>query len=216
MSEADKSDGSVKRPAGSVSLTKYLAHGGGIELFRAYVDRRNADQQANLKRKAEIIEALNANTGVPFDVFDRLTSELTMLQILEELDPVINDLRRFCANSGPGNDQLPNLRSALRIGDGRAPSDSETHERKWAVQQRWIDAYLAMQESGDHRSQNDIAKDIAKEFGVSTRKVIGDWAEKKLADPLQVSRDEHGRGDAQRWCGHCECGGGLPPSPAER
>ncbi|CAG2136051.1 hypothetical protein [Cupriavidus numazuensis] len=187
---SEKDEGAQDRPAGSAALTKYRAHGGGIELFRAYIDRRKADQQANLQRKTEVIEALNptGGTGIPVDAFERLTSELTMLQILEELDPVIKDLLRFCMNPGLGGDQLPNLRSALRIGgDGHAPSDSEQAERKWAVQERWIGAYLTMQETGIYRSQNDIARDIAKALGVSQRTAINHWTDKKLAEPWQAS-----------------------------
>ena len=166
-----------------LALGRYMGHGGGIELFRAYVGQRRAVRQAKEQRKSEIIKAMEA--GLSPEAFEQAASELLEMRILEELDPVIEDLLKFCKNPGQKDDQLPNIRSALRIGVRRAPSDSEKAERKWAIQQRWIDAYLAMQETGAVRSENSIADEIAKDFGVTRRTAINHWNDKKKAEPWQ-------------------------------
>ena len=188
MSEKKDIPDLLNRPAGAISLSKYRAHGGGIELFRAFVERRIADRQANLDRKAQVIATITpkAGVGVPVDVFERARAELTALQILEEMDPIIKDLLKFCESAYPQDDQLPQLRSALRIGNQHAPDDSRKIDKKWAIQQRWIDHYLAMQSARKHVSQNLIARAIAKEFGVSPRTAINHWQEKTRSQTWQL------------------------------
>jgi hypothetical protein len=182
MSEKDNPD-PLNRPAGLVSLAKYMGHGGGMELFRAYVEQRRATRQANSDRKAEIIQAMSS--GLSIEASRQADGDLLEIRILEELDPVIEDLLKVCAGKTQGNERLVELHSALRIGDGRAPSDSTQTEYKWAMQQRWIDAYLIMQETGIFRSENSIADEIAADFGVSRSTAINHWREKKKAQPWQ-------------------------------
>jgi hypothetical protein len=153
-----------RRPAGAVSLPKYRAHGGGMELFRAYVERRNADQQASLNRKAEIIATMTPEAGcnVPIDAFERAGSELVMIQILEEMDPIIQELLGFCENQPEGKNELSELRFLLKINDGHDPLASSQTERQWEIEQRWIAAYLQMQDSNEYRPENQLSKQIAE------------------------------------------------------
>lgn len=183
-----------RRPAGGDSLTKYRAHGSGIELFRAYVERRRADKATNLERKRQVLATLTPSPGcgVSSEAYEQAASELVVIQILEELDPVIKDLLKFCTTTKKysQDEQLVQLRAALRIGDTKAPDDAARIERKWKVQQAWIDAYLEMQKSLKFRSQNAIAKEIANECGVSQSSAIQHWNAFKKTLPHQASWTE--------------------------
>ncbi|MFM0031190.1 hypothetical protein PQR70_33740 [Paraburkholderia madseniana] len=163
-----------------------------MELFRAYVERRSADHQANLDRKAEIIATITPEAGcvVPIDVFERAGSELAMIQILEELDPIIQDLLGFCENQPEGKNQLSELRLLLKIDDGRAPRDSAQIERQWQIEQRWVEAYLEMQDSKEYRSEDLLSKQIAEglpaAIQIGPRQVLNHWKDKKKREPWQA------------------------------
>lgn len=174
-------------PAGSVALTKYRAHGGGVELFRAYAERRAADYQRNKEAEKRINDRLSnfGKTGIPIREFEELCTERLRLQILEELDPIVGDILAFCESETEGDQQLRVLREALRIDRGHSPYDSALAEKRWEIEQRWIGAYLSMQDSLTYRSENDIAKEIANLAGVSQRTAINYWSDKKNREPWQ-------------------------------
>lgn len=126
--------------------------------------------------------------GVPIDVFEAVSSELVMIQILEELDPIINDLLRFCEQPKRDDvDPAVQLNSALRIGKHHAPNDSFNVETRWAIEQKWIDAYLAMQDGGDHKSVDKIAQEIAKSMSITKETARNHWNAKKKREPWQAN-----------------------------
>ncbi len=155
-----------------------------MELFRAYTERRNADKQENDSHLFELIKEIEG--GTTLDRFAAVANELVMLNILNELDPVIADLLKFCNNSGPGSEQLVNLRSALRIGKGHAPSDSAAEMLKREVQAQWIAAYNEMEAEVVHISENCIADKVAKATGVSRATAISHWRALKSIAPSQA------------------------------
>ena len=176
---------SDNRP-GRDALIKYRAHGGGIELFRAYVERRAADKDCNQEKHAKLLHRLNGSNGVPFKEFEEIGTDLLRLQILDELDPIIRDLLTFCDNQPKVDDQLVNLRSALRIGKGHAPIDSSRAEIRWKIELWWINAFLQMGDTNIYRSENDIAEDIVNVFGVSKSTAFNHWRDKKEREPWQA------------------------------
>ena len=95
-----------------------------------------------------------------------------------DLDPIIQELRRFCENHPEGKDQLSDLRLALKIGDRHAPDDSASIERRWQIEQRWIAAYLHMQDSKEYPSENKIATQIGDSMKVSSRTALNHWKER--------------------------------------
>lgn len=176
---------SLRDQDGRKALDKYLAHGGGIDLFRAYVERRDADRQTNAKIYAETLKRMESPSGLPSEEFECASLTILRHRILEELDPVIKDILKFCENQPPVDDQLPNLRSALRIGKGHAPIDSIRIKIKWEVQQRWIAAYMTMQDTRVYVSANKLAANIANETGISAATAINHWNEKLASEPWQ-------------------------------
>ena len=172
-------------PPGHDALTKYRAHGGGTELFRAYVERRAADKDCNQEKHAELLRRLNGPHGIPIKEFEEAGTDLLRLQILDELDPIIRDLLTFCENQPKVDDQLVNLRRALRIGKGHAPIDSSMAEIRWEIQRRWINAFLEMQDTRHFVSENQMAKQISKALGVSVSTAVNHWREKKVVEPWQ-------------------------------
>ena len=170
---------------GHDALTKYRAHGGGIELFRAYVQRRAVDKECNQEKHTELLQRLNSSNGIPFKEFEEAITDLLRLQILDELDPIIRDLLTFCENQPIVDDQLVNLRSALRIGKGRAPIDSSRAEIRWEIELRWINAFLEMQDTKHFVSENQMAKQISKALSVSVSTAVNHWREKKAVEPWQ-------------------------------
>ena len=178
---------SLNEQPGRIALTKYRVHGGGVELFRAYVQRREADKQVNRQRR-ELFEGRlpTPNKGVSHKEFDEAATELLWMDILDELDPIIQDLLKFCEKQIPVDDQLPNLRSALRIGKGYAPSDSLLPETRWRIEQRWVDAYLKMSRDGEYFSETKIKADIASCEGVSESTALNHWKALKKREPWQA------------------------------
>ncbi len=160
---------------GHTDLTKYKSenHRGGIALFRAYIKHREANQKNYDQRKKALIK--NCESGLALDEFEKNLAEVLLLNILEELDPIIRDLLTFCKNPGKPDDQLPNLRSALRIGKGHSPYDSDLKEKQWEVEMCWITAYLTMQDDRIYRSQSKIADEICQKLGVSKSTAIKHW-----------------------------------------
>lgn len=158
---------------------------GAIELFRAYVEHREATKTEDRQRAEAILTSLD---GLSLNVLDKQLSELLRLQILEALDPIIRGLLDFCENQPEGKNQLSELRLLLQIDQGRGPNDNKDTQRRWAIEQLWIDAYLKMQETGQFRSENEIANDIARQMSVSSRTAKNHWdsMRKREKVPLQA------------------------------
>lgn len=169
---------------------KYRAHKGGIELFRAYTERRTADKERNEERERQIMERLNTPfIGIPFNEHEELTRELLQMHIMKELDPVIQDLLKICESQlkpTPPNELLVKLRNTLRIGLGHAPSDSARAEKQWEIEGLWIKAYLDMETTRIFRSESAIAEEIAKAVGMSKATVINCWNDLKEREPQQL------------------------------
>jgi hypothetical protein len=170
--------------AGRVALREYQLHGGGIALFQAYLERRKADEEVNETRRSELLTEVK--NGLLHERFNANLRELMMLKILSELDPVITDLLTFCKRPGAGADQLVNVRSALRIGKGHAPSDSEGAMRRQDVQRHWISAYCKMEMNSVFRSENSIADEVSANLGVSRATAINHWRQLKDSEPGQA------------------------------
>lgn len=169
---------------GRLALQRYQMHHGGMALFQAYIERRSADKQGNETHRAALVKEVES--GTTLERHQAKGRELLMLQILSELDPVITDLMTFCKAPGLGADQLVNVRSALRIGKGHAPSDSKTAVRNWALWAEWIAAYGQMELDKIFISEGAIAKKIATKFGVSRSTAINHWKELKISEPGQA------------------------------
>lgn len=169
---------------GGFDLSRFQTHGGGIALFLAYVARRKADAKSNANRRAVLIQ--ESESGAGWDRHHVIADELLMLQILAELDPLVSDLVTFCNAPGPVCDQLVNLRSALRIGKGHAPSDSAVAVRVWAICTEWVKAYGQMESDKIFLSENAIAEKIAQKIKVSRSTAINHWRELKTSQPAQA------------------------------
>ena len=181
---------SIFNQPGRVALDQYLGHKSGIDLFRAYVQRREADKIKTKNKISELIKRMEA--GIPISEFDEAISEVLHYRILEELDFVVQDLLRCCENSQTDKDaQLVNLNSALRIGKHHSPHDAELAKKRWECVQGWIDAYLRMQETQQYESQSSIAKQLAASLGISKTTAINYWVDKMTCEPIQKHwRDE--------------------------
>ena len=136
-------DGPVDEP-GAAALTRYRARRNGADLFAAYAERRRADRAAVDARLAEIARTVEAGTAPA--AFAALNQEAISLRILGELDAVVDDLLTFCRSPGKPDDQLVNLRSALRIGRGHTPEDGQRESRSEQIMAKWIESYLLMEE----------------------------------------------------------------------
>ncbi|MFK4442885.1 hypothetical protein ABH944_002994 [Caballeronia udeis] len=156
---------------------------GGMELFRAYVEHRAATSARDEQRVHEILASFD---GLALDLVGERRVELLRLQILNELDDILRALLVFCGNQPKGKDQLSELRLLLQIDKGRAPVDNRETQRRWAIEQQWVDAYLAMQDDGEYLSENQIAQQIAKRMSVSSRTAINHWSAKKKREPHQA------------------------------
>lgn len=166
---------SLDEIAGHAALTQYRTHGSGLDLFRAYIGRRNADKQRNEERRLELEARLpGPGLGIPIPEFEDITTDLLRLRILNELDPVIEDILYAIENPVSADGMLADFRKALRIDDGRALNDIETKRRKQLVISLWWRAYEAMPRTG-WRSQRAVADSVATESGVSTRTAINHW-----------------------------------------
>lgn len=175
---------SPKSQAGSDALARYRAHGGGMELFRAYVERREADEDLNREKRSQLEAAFpKAGEGIPVEEFTRLTAELLRMSILDELDPIIRNLLQFCENQPSVDDQLVELRRALRIGKGTAPNESKAKERSWHIEKEWISAYVNMSETREFRSVDAIANEIANAMNISITTAKNYWNKKTRREP---------------------------------
>lgn len=176
---------SLMEQPGRAALDKYLAHKGGIELFRAYIERREHDRKRTQERKSNLLQRMES--GLPTAEWDEISSEFLHYRILEELDAVIGDLLRYCEKPPSGkDDQLVNLRSALRIGKNHSPYDAKLAETRWLCEQGWIDAFLRIAETGKFESQASIAKRLAATFGISKSAAITYWRGKSEREPWQA------------------------------
>lgn len=170
------------RPAGVDEVTAYRTrkqegNESGIDLFRAYVARRNADQSISRERAARLIAQLESESGLSPEAHDAAYAELIMLHILEELDPIMAELVSFCDLPPGKDDQLAALRSALRLGKGRTPADAKRTWQRWRAIPLWIEAYDAMQKTCTNRSDRDIAREIGRKLGVDWRTALRHWEE---------------------------------------
>lgn len=169
-----------ERP-GSQLLTDYHRHSSGIDLFRAYLERRKADHEKNEKWRLSHLD------NIPFADADSVFDANIFLCILDALDPAIQDIVKFCEAPGPVDDQLPNIRSALRIGKHHAPSDSEIEKRKWHIVSLWCQAYIKMESHQDiYKSETALKKEIAAKAEVSESTALNHWKELKKNEPWQA------------------------------
>lgn len=174
-------------PEGSQALKEYLTHGGGAELLRAYVQRREADKENTKTRWEELLGLISVpGTGLPPGQFYDVRREMLWLRILEELDPIIQDLLAFTESETHQDYQLSVMREALRINKGRSPYDNRLAVQRWDVERRWINAYLNMQETSQYRTENVIAKEIAKASGVSIGTASNHWKGLRQREPWQA------------------------------
>ena len=171
---------------GRGALMRYWATHDGIELLRAFAERRKADRLRDEKRVTELMTSLpTPGRGVHSVEFDEVTRELLRLDILSELDAVIADLLKFCADPGDVDDQLPALRQALRIGRGHAPSDTARKDKHVEIERAWIAAYMRMESDGKFRPERVIAEEIAKRTGVVATTAFNCWRALKEREPTQ-------------------------------
>lgn len=168
---------------GHVDLNRYREHGSGVHLFRAYINRRAADEQKNGTRETAIKSKL-AGWKVE-DGYTEDMAESVMLEILKELDPIIRDLLKFCEDPNSADDTLPKLRGVLRIGKGLSPYDVDLDRKEKHGVYLWYRTYVAM-ENGEipFKSMSATAKDIAKELEVSVRTAFNYWERAKRERPL--------------------------------
>jgi hypothetical protein len=135
--------------------------------------------------------------GLPIAEANAARAELIMLHILGDLDQVIRDLLKFCKRPGPEDDQLPNLRSALRIGRGRSTQDVKLFKQRQAAIALWIQSYLDMQnyhslksprkrsKTKFYKSERAIGSEVAAALNIGLRTVLRYWAQFKQQEPHQ-------------------------------
>lgn len=94
---------------GHMDMGRYRKTGSGLHLFRAYIKRREADEQIVEARREKLTSKLQGNLSSwkPSDGYEALTAwqandgyiselgELLMLDILDSLDPIIEELLKF-------------------------------------------------------------------------------------------------------------------------
>jgi hypothetical protein len=154
-------------------------HGGGTDLFLAYLQRRKADRIAAKARQQQLIVEMEQPAGLPIKDANAARAELIMLDILSELDVVIRDLWRFCRHPGEETKQLPKLHAALRSGRGKRALDVARAKKQWAACELWLKAYNTMQKSMQYRSDRSIAKEIATTLKLDWRTVLRYWQQYK-------------------------------------
>lgn len=119
----------------------------------------------------------SGDRGRAYDECETLTTDSLMLAILDEMDAVVKDILKFCESPGKPDDQLPNIRSALRIGNGHAPDDAARRERRRLVIAEWVQSYLAMQDGAPFKTTKVISETIADKFSITPRTVKNHWTE---------------------------------------
>lgn len=170
---------------GHAALTRFRAHGGGMELFRAYVERRAADQQHTQDKQDRLKEQLDSQDGLPMDEFWEALTELLRCNILNELDVVIGDILDFCENQPSGDEQLVALRDALKIGRFHAPIDSRRTETKWQCEMAWIELFRHRQDAGVFMTVDAMATEIANKIGISKTTALNHWEARTSREPWQ-------------------------------
>ena len=167
---------------GGKALEGYKSHGSGVFLLRAYLEAREAVQKKNEARREKLLITLLTATPLQ-DKWNAAIQELIMLSILLKLDLIIRDLLTNCEDPGVGDDQLKALRGALRIGRGRSFHDVAQLSRAERSIGYWVTAYRTMHYTGTLKSERAIAKEIAKELGISPRTAFNYWQKEKKARP---------------------------------
>lgn len=157
---------------GTEDLERYSRLGGGDALLRAYVKRREADRDEIYLRCVKQIEFLQKEPATSVEREATLKS-LMMEFILAKLDPVIQDLLKFCEAPGPKDKQLEALRRALRINRGQSPADIRSARRRERALHRWSVAYREMARTSVLRSDRSIAREIAKKLRITPRAAWG-------------------------------------------
>lgn len=170
---------------GHKELGQYIVSNSGIHLFKAYIERRNADKAGEDKRTKELRDRLGeigAQNGMPTGAFEEVITELLRIQILDALDTIIEDILYFCEHPVDCNDKLADIRRALRINDGRALNDIETAAKKTEVISAWWGIVGEMTNTG-WRSQNTNARLVASKTGIGYRRAIDLWLEHLKSEP---------------------------------
>jgi hypothetical protein len=175
----------VRRPLGQAALIRYRTHHAGVDLYRAYSQRRKADQRIWSGRRAQIIAKMEGAAGVPTAEVNALVSELIMIDILSELDPIVRSLLNFCKRTYAQDEQLSNLRSALRIGRS-SPHDVKRLRNQIRAVALWSRAYSDMHKKKTYQSESVIAKQIAEKLHINSRSAIRYWHEFKKREPWQA------------------------------
>lgn len=165
--------------SGHPDLIRYSRHKSGLHLFRAYLKQRDHVRPVMEERKANAESVAKASR--PFEWYTTEIAELTMLAILDELDPVIGDLLRVCEDSSAIDPAtaLRRLRHALRIGRGNSRHDAHLETTQRAAIYLWWQAV----NKKDHRSLSAIAGDIANQLSISKRTAL---------NHLKQGQREHG------------------------
>jgi len=188
---------------GHPDMWRYRKTGSGLHLYRAYTKRRKADAEIVKARREKLASKLEGNLSSwkPSDGPDSLTAwqvkdgyipelaELLMLDILDSLDPVIEELLRFCESRrtsalspqpAPGQ-LLSKLRKALRIDARRSPAKAMQLMRKNHSIYLFYSSYLAMNSEDDptFKSERAIAREIERKTGINWRSAVRHWKQAK-------------------------------------
>ena len=170
--------------AGKNLLISFRRHGGGIDLYRAYIESRESGKHVSQNKRDLILTKFNK--GYPIVEYSELAAELIQLEILDELDVVIGDILSFCENMPDGDNQLKALRDALKIGKFHAPNDTKLTHSKWACLSAWILLYLERQDKRLHMTQDQMATQIALKLGISKTTALNHWSGLIKAEPWQA------------------------------
>jgi hypothetical protein len=192
-----KTDAPLWFGAGGSALELYRRFGGGADLFRAYLNRRDADRQKANARREEKAAMLQTAPPLGADYMAAL-NELIMSHILEELDPLIRDLLNFCDSPQPVDDQLPDLRQALRIGRGQSPHAIALARQREDALLQWNAAYQHMHNTMTLQSDRAIAHEIAEKLGITPRAAWGYWDQLKKAAPSIAESAQQIRASVKR------------------
>jgi hypothetical protein len=162
-------------------------NGSGVHLFRAYLNRRKADRQQDETRKRSLeAKREEAKRGRTRRFTEDEAVELLRLDILDALDPVIDDLLMVCKVCEEGkpnsNEILTELRSALRIGRGRSPCDAAQDTTRRKAIYLWWQAFTAS--TTVSRSRSVTAAAIAKELNISKRTALNYLEQGQRENPV--------------------------------
>lgn len=165
-------------------LVSFRRHGGGVDLYRAYIESRESGSHVSQNKRDLILTKFNK--GCRILEYCELVAELVRLEILGELDVVIGDILSFCENMPDGDNQLTALRDALKIGKFHAPIDTKLTHSKLACLSAWIMLYAKRQAMRLHMTQDHMATQIAHELSISKTTALNHWKGLINAEPWQA------------------------------